>query len=104
MKTHTPEKDCYCDDLDEKYRKDHNLSAGYCGICQICGKSGHTRAHPKYPTTGCWCDEHWEDLVSGKSFGLHELLIYVSLFIFVMATIIAILIYGILKIISYFSK
>ena len=47
--------DCYCED-----RK----PGVYCGVCQVCGKPGHTRAHPNLPTTGAWCDEHWAELLA----------------------------------------
>ena len=52
------EKFCYCDSLDEKYRKEHKIPAGYCGICDVCGKAGHTQHFPgAVPYTGTWCDD-----------------------------------------------
>lgn len=41
-----------------------DLPPGWCGRCDICGKPGHTRAHPSLPTTGAWCDEHWQALLA----------------------------------------
>jgi hypothetical protein len=57
---------CYCKDretnpaLAETMKE---LPAGFCGVCQVCGKPGHTRGHPSLPTTGAWCDEHWQALL-----------------------------------------
>lgn len=58
---------CYCEE------REHNpalaesmkdLPPGFCGRCDLCGRPGHTRAHPSLPTTGAWCDEHWNALLS----------------------------------------
>lgn len=61
---------CYCEERKNnprvaEYMKD--LPEGFCGICDICGKPGHTKGHPNLPTTGAWCDEHWEQLLSSPS-------------------------------------
>ncbi len=50
---------------------------GYCGFCEICGKPGHMCAHPRLPTTGVWCDEHWEELVSHRIIPLGDIAQYI---------------------------
>lgn len=69
---------CYCAE------REHNpavavsmqdLPPGFCGRCDVCGRPGHTRAHPSLPTTGAWCDEHWQALLTGPSFSLDRLVL-----------------------------
>ena len=62
------------------------LPKGYCGICEVCGKWGHTHAHPTLPTTGAWCDEHYQALCSGKHFNVIDII--APLFIVIMVSII----------------
>ncbi|MCD6585448.1 MAG: hypothetical protein J7K96_06785 [Desulfobacteraceae bacterium] len=62
-------RNCYCNERENnpalaETMKD--IPDGFCGICDICGKPGHTNAHPHLPTTGSWCDEHWNELVSHR--------------------------------------
>jgi len=39
------------------------LPRGYCGLCIMCGKPGHTRHHPgAVRFTGTWCDFHYRVL------------------------------------------
>jgi hypothetical protein len=56
------ERNCYCA-LWEKSAgtlEDQGVPRGYCGICQVCGKPGHTRHFPgAVPYTGAWCDTHY---------------------------------------------
>jgi hypothetical protein len=62
---------CYCQEREsnpELAENMKNIPKGYCGICEICGKPGHMRAHPREPTTGAWCDEHWNDLTKYRIF------------------------------------
>ena len=50
-----------------------DIPDGYCGVCDICGDYGHTMAHPRSPTTGCWCDKHYEELLSYRIFTLNDI-------------------------------
>ena len=50
-----------------------DIPDGYCGICDVCGEYGHMMAHPRSPTTGSWCDEHYEELLSYKIFTLNDI-------------------------------
>ena len=50
-------KHCYCDVVDARFRKKNDIPNGYCGICEVCGKPGHTQHFPgAVPYTGAWCD------------------------------------------------
>lgn len=75
---------CYCQErktnplVAEQLR---DIPPGYCGLCDLCGQPGHTRAHPRLPTTGSWCDEHWQELLTSKKPGLDRLLQALLLFI-----------------------
>jgi len=51
-----------------------DIPDGYCGFCDVCGKAGHMRAHPRSPTTGSWCDEHYDDLLSYRIFTLNDII------------------------------
>lgn len=60
---------CYCEERKNnpglaEIMKD--IPEGYCGICDVCGKPGHTKAHPSLPFSGAWCDEHWDQIVNGQ--------------------------------------
>ncbi len=68
---------CYCEERKNNPEGYRSIPEGYCGICDVCGEPGHMRAHPHYATTGAWCDEHWNDIISGRTFGLHEMILYV---------------------------
>lgn len=51
--------DCYCNPKGEhpKSLEREGIPSGYCGICERCGKPGHTRHFPgPVPCTGSWCD------------------------------------------------
>ncbi|TNF35038.1 MAG: hypothetical protein EP312_04725 [Gammaproteobacteria bacterium] len=50
-----------------------DLPPGYCGICDVCGQPGHMRAHPQLPTTGSWCDEHWQAMLASPGITLDVL-------------------------------
>jgi hypothetical protein len=40
--------------------RDQGVPRGYCGLCDRCGKPGHTRHFPgAAPFTSCWCDAHY---------------------------------------------
>jgi len=53
---------CYCGlwKKDPSHLKKQGIPPGYCGLCRICGKPGHTRHFPgAVPFTGAWCDKHY---------------------------------------------
>lgn len=70
---------CYCKQIKVESTSEGNLPEGYCGICEICGKLGHTRAHSRLATTSAWCDKHWDDLNNYKIITLAD--IFTSLFV-----------------------
>lgn len=48
---------CYCGSLDRVFLAEKNIPEGFCGICERCGKPGHTQHFPgPVPYTGAWCD------------------------------------------------
>ena len=50
---------CYCIlwDKDPEHLKNKQVPEGYCGLCETCGRPGHTRHFPgAVPYTGPWCD------------------------------------------------
>ena len=53
------QRHCYCGTWHKNpalYEKE-GLPRGYCGMCERCGKPGHTRHFPgAVPYTGAWCD------------------------------------------------
>jgi len=53
------ERGCYCDlwQKSPQTLEKQGVPRGYCGICEICTKPGHTRHAPgATPYTGAWCD------------------------------------------------
>lgn len=56
------ERGCYCG-LWEKSPEvliQQGIPQGFCGVCDICKKPGHTRHFPgASPVTGSWCDLHF---------------------------------------------
>jgi len=69
----------YCGEREKNPNAFRGIPPGYCGFCDCCGKPGHMCAHPHLPTTGAWCDDCWQDLLAGRSFGLHQLIWYLLL-------------------------
>ena len=70
---------CYCEEraANAKLKQEMNdIPIGYCGVCEVCGKFGHTHAHPRLPITGAWCDEHWNALIKYKMFTLGDIVQY----------------------------
>ena len=48
---------CYCDSLDSEWKAARGYAPGFCGVCERCGKPGHTQHFPgPVPYTGAWCD------------------------------------------------
>ncbi|MFZ5867091.1 MAG: hypothetical protein ACOYXY_14500 [Thermodesulfobacteriota bacterium] len=84
---------CYCADRRSNAQVAElmkDIPEGYCGICDVCGKPGHTRAHPSLPTTGAWCDEHWAQLASGTTITLDRIVMVVIIVTFVLTVGLAI--------------
>ena len=53
------ERKCYCGlwETDPDHFRKEGIPEGYCGICERCGKPGHTQHFPgPVPYTGAWCD------------------------------------------------
>ena len=71
---------CYCN-LREKNPEffKPEIPLGYCGLCDFCGQPGHTHAHPKLPTTGNWCEQHWQEQLKGNIISLGEIIQYLFL-------------------------
>jgi hypothetical protein len=58
MEKNNSNRGCYCGALDKEFLDKNNIPEGYCGICERCGKPGHTRHYPgSVPYTGSWCDK-----------------------------------------------
>lgn len=94
---------CYCEERKNNpaFAKGlEDMPEGYCGRCDIYGGPGHMCTHPNLPITGAWCDECWDDIVSGRSFGLHTLLWY----IFVVLSTSTAAVYGIIKLVSWLYR
>ncbi len=91
MINNVPERNCYCNERKENpavAESMQDIPEGYCGICEVCGKPGHTNAHPQLPTTGSWCDKHWDELVSQKVVNLPQLI-----FCFILAALVLFILY-----------
>jgi hypothetical protein len=55
-------RDCYCDldSSDGTAAATSEVPPGFCGVCDVCGRPGHTRHFPgTAPVTGTWCDTHY---------------------------------------------
>jgi hypothetical protein len=60
------ERNCYCSlwEKSPKTLEDQGVPRGYCGMCMVCGKPGHTRHFPgAVPFTGAWCDKHYRRIL-----------------------------------------
>jgi|UPI00036BDD32 hypothetical protein len=73
---------CYCEERKKNPKLDALLLAdgvpeGYCGQCAVCGKWGHTRAHPHQPYTDAWCDEHWQEVMNSPSFTVAQVFLLI---------------------------
>lgn len=85
---------CYCPDRKNNPKVAElmkNIPEGFCGICDICGKPGHTKAHPNLPTSGAWCDEHWEQITAGSSITIDKILMVIIFAIFLAVITMAII-------------
>lgn len=62
---HAPEPGCYCSlwDTHPEVLRSQGVPEGFCGMCDVCGRPGHTRHHPgAVPYTGAWCASHYRRL------------------------------------------
>ena len=75
------------------------IPMGYCGLCDVCGEPGHMRAHPKSPTTGAWCDNHWIEIENYRTFSLGDVVQYTFY-----AVTLAAFIYSVVSAWNIFSK
>ncbi|WP_438480372.1 hypothetical protein [Oleiharenicola lentus] len=51
------QRQCYCRAYNAEFPREPHIPEGYCGICERCGKPGHTQHFPgPVPYTGAWCD------------------------------------------------
>lgn len=81
-------RDCFCDrrHKDPGLYDSQGIPPGYCGVCEKCGRPGHTRHFPgAVPYTGAWCDRHYRllSLLHPLCFpgGLLYFLVFFSLFV-----------------------
>lgn len=75
---------CYCNERMNNPKLAETLKdipAGFCGICDVCGKPGHTRAHPSLPMTGAWCDEHWQQILEPPAVRPDKIMAFIILFV-----------------------
>lgn len=43
--------------------RNSGVPEGYCGLCEVCERPGHSRHFPgASPATGTWCDKHYNRL------------------------------------------
>jgi len=75
MNEEIEKRNCYCLDRGnpkmDKFFAD--IPEGYCGICDVCGEYGHLNAHPTMPTSGSWCDEHYDELLISRTPDLSQM-------------------------------
>ncbi len=74
---------CYCIlwDKDPEHLKNKQVPEGYCGLCETCGRPGHTRHFPgAVPYTGTWCDRHYRRAMILHPLGRIGVMIYFLLF------------------------
>ncbi len=51
------------------FLRGQGIPEGFCGICQVCGRPGHTRHFPgPVPYTGSWCDSCHRSLAKAWPF------------------------------------
>ena len=59
------DRNCYCVQWERNPAplEREGIPRGFCGLCERCGRPGHTRHHPGAPSTGTWCNHHYRILV-----------------------------------------
>jgi len=73
------ERGCYCGlwQKNPAHLESQGILRGYCGLCDKCGRPGHTRQFPgAVPYTGSWCDSHYRWLSFVHPFGTFGILLY----------------------------
>ena len=70
---------CYCSEREKSPESDSQIPPGFCGICEICQRPGHTRAHPHLPVTSAWCEQHWEEVLHHRPLPLIAILGFMGL-------------------------
>jgi len=91
-------QDCYCDSLNDQYLKENSIPKGFCGICEICKKPGHTQHFPgAVPYTGAWCNECLQ--IVAKNHKIRSV-IFMALFLLVISLIIGGVIWGVIEVIK----
>ena len=73
------ERGCYCGiwEKNPAHFESQGVPRGYCGLCDTCGKPGHTRQFPgAVGHTGSWCDHHYRVLSLVHPLGTFGVLIY----------------------------
>jgi len=82
--TQNEKRSCYCEERNNPKMQEFflDIPEGFCGICDICGEYGHLNAHPHLPTSGTWCDKHYQELCTARVSNLGDVLA-IGIFIFV---------------------
>jgi len=86
-----PERNCYCGlwKSNPKLLRDQGVPSGYCGLCQVCGKPGHTRHFPgAVPYTGSWCDRHYRRARNLHPLGAVGFFLWLAIFAIIVAGLI----------------
>ncbi|HOX22644.1 MAG TPA: macro domain-containing protein [Elusimicrobiales bacterium] len=76
------ERGCYCGiwEKDPSFFESRGVPRGYCGLCEKCGRPGHTRHFPgAAPYTGTWCDFHYRILSIIHPLGIWGVFAYAAL-------------------------
>jgi hypothetical protein len=59
-----------------------SIPEGYCGLCDKCGKPGHTRHFPgMVPFTGTWCEKHFRMAMWLHPLGGKGIYLYIGFFL-----------------------
>ena len=54
---------CYCGTISKETMEKEGIPEGYCGLCELCNKPGHTQHFPgAVPYIGAWCDDCFEKI------------------------------------------
>ena len=83
-------RQCYCGlwKTSPDTLRSQGIPPGYCGLCQTCGKPGHTRHFPgSAPYTGSWCDRHFRLTAWLHPLGEYGARLYLAAAVIAMAVI-----------------
>ena len=78
-KTRAEKLGCYCSlwQEDPAFLKKQKIPAGYCGLCEKCGRPGHIRHFPgAAPYTGSWCERHYRQTMIIHPLGRIGVILY----------------------------